>query len=309
MGKRYWQKLAVLAKRETVYGTDAVPTGAANAMLMTDVNLTPLDGSEVSRDLLLPYLGWQGVVLVNNVARLEGSIEIAGAGAAGTAPAYATLLRACGFAEVLTAATSAVYSPVSGGFDAASIYFNRDGVQHILLGARGTVTFTLTPSQIPRMRFSLLGLLGTISDAALPTAVFTGFQPPMIVSKANTVMTLHGWTAIAESLSIDMANQVEGRFLIGDESIELVDRQPKGTAVVQADSLATVNWFGRALARTRGSLSLVHGVGAGKIVQFDAPQVEVGRPAEGQSQKIVNYTLPLMLCTNTGNDELTITVK
>ncbi|RUY11941.1 hypothetical protein EOA25_04685 [Mesorhizobium sp. M2A.F.Ca.ET.040.01.1.1] len=309
MAPRFYRKLAVLAKIETTYGVSAAPTGAANAIQMTNATITPLAGDQVSRDLLLPYLGQQGVILTGTYAQLQGEVEIAGAGAAGDVPKYGALLRACGLAETITAATDVQYEPVSSGFESATLFFNHDGVNHILLGARGSVSINLVPKQIPRFTFNFSGLLGTIADTALPTVDLTGFQKPVPVSKANTTMTLHGWSSVAESLALDLANQVEPRFLIGDENIQLVDRNPSGTAVIEARSLATLDVFGIAQARTRGALAVQQGTVAGNIVKFDAPAVELGRPTEGQTQKIINYSVPLMLCTDSGDDELKITVK
>lgn len=48
---------------------------------------------------------------------------------------------------------------------------------------------------------------------------------------------------------------------------------------------------------------------AGSIFKFDAPAVQIGRPTYGETQKIVNNTLPLMFTPVAGNDEFTITVK
>lgn len=309
MAKRYFRKMAVLAKLETVYATDPTPTGSADAMQLTDVSFEPLAGEDVSRDLITPYFGHQGVILVGTHGRLEGSVEIAGAGAAGDAPAYGPLLRACGLAETIDAGVDVVYEPVSDAHESAAIYFNLDGVRHILLGARGTVSLSFVPRQIPRFRFTLTGLLGTISDTALPTVDLTAFVTPVPVNKANTAMSLHGWTSIAESLAVDLGNSVEPRFLIGEESVEVVNRQSTGTAVVEARSLATKNWFDIAQARTRAALSLTHGTAAGNIVEIAAPAVEIGRPTMGQTQGIANYSLPLMLCPDDGDDELSITVR
>lgn len=307
--KRLYRKLAVLAKIETTYGTDAVPTGAANAIQMTDVAVTPMEATELSRELLLPYLGHQGVELAGKYVRIEGSVEIAGAGAVDTPPAYGPLMRACGLAETITAVTKVDYQPVSGSFEAASIYFNQDGVRHVALGARGNVTLSIAPLQIPRYRFNLIGLLGTISDQALPTVDHSGFIRPVSVNKANTTLSLHGWSAIAESISIDLGNAVEPRFLIGAESMEVTDRQTTGTAVVEAKPLATVDWFAIATARTRGALALQQGTVAGNIVEIAAPAVEIGRPTQGQTQRIVNYSLPLMFVPSAGDDEITITTR
>ena len=309
MAERYWKKLALLAKLEDTYGTDATPTGVANAMLGTDVSFTPLAGGEASRDLLLPYMGQQGVMLTGEYGQIEFSIEVAGSGTAGDAPAYGSLLRACGMAETVSEGEDVVYNPVSATFESVSLYYNRDGVRHILLGCRGNFTVSLVPSQIPRFRFTMMGLLGTIADSALPTVDHTGFIKPVPVSKAKTTAALHGFTGAFESLSFDMGQAVSPRMLINDEKIALSDRAASGTAVVAADTLATKDWFSIIRERTRGALEAVHGTAAGNIVEFDAPSVEIGRPTEGQTDNVLNYSLPLMLCPSTGNDELTITVK
>lgn len=310
MAKRFWRKLILLSKIETVYGTDSVPTGAANAILAVDATFTPLEGTEERRELLLPYLGHQGIILTGLYGRMEFSVEVAGSGAAGTAPAYSSLLRACGLAETITAGTSAAYQPVSAGFEAVTIYYNRDGVRHALVGCRGNVSVQFTPQRIPRLRFALIGLHGTAAaDAALPAATLTAFRTPVPVSKANTTFSLHGYAGPTESVSLDLGNQVEPRMLIGEESAENVDRQSSGTAVLEATTLATKNWDAIARAHTLGALALQHGTVAGNIFQIAAPAVQIGRWTEGQTQGILNNTLPLMLRPSAGNDEIVLTVR
>lgn len=305
---RLFRKLAILAKVETTYGVTSAPA-AIDAMIGTNVSFTPIEADEVSRDLYLTYLGNQGIILTGKHAKLEFEVEIAGAGAAGTAPKYGPLLRLCGFAQTLTAGQTATYSIVESGVESGSIHFNMDGVQHVVLGARGTVSLSVAPKAIPKFRFSITGLMGTITDAALPAVSVTGWTTPVECSSANTTMSLHGWTSVAESLSIDLGNVVTPRFLIGSESVIISDRKVTGTAVVEATNLATMNWFQRALNRTRGALSLVHGSTAGNIVEITAPAIEIGKPSQGQTDGILNYSLPLNFCPVTGRDELSIIVK
>lgn len=310
MAKRFWRKLAILAKIEVTYGTDVVPTGAANAMQMTEVSLTPLAGEEVARDLLLPYFGHQGVLMVGDYVELQGSVELAGAGAAGEVPAYGPLLRACSMAETIVEDTSVTYEPATDNPEAVSIYANLDGVNHKLLGARGTFTLNLTPKQIPRLVFTLRGLLGAIADTALPAVTLTGFKKPLPVSKVNTPgYSLHGFAAIAESFALDAGNTVETRNLIGEDSIQITNRQSTGTAVLEATTLATKDWFGIAQANTTGALDIQHGTVAGNIVDVLAPAVQIGRPTYGQSQGITNLTLPLMFTPSAGDDEFSIVVR
>lgn len=305
---RIFRKLAILAKIETTYGVTSAPA-AMDAMIGTNVSFTPIEGEEVSRDLYLPYMGNQGIILAGKHAKLEFEVEIAGAGAAGTAPKYGPLLRLCGMAETLTAGQDAVYSIVEDLVESATIHFMMDGVRHVLLGARGTFSLSMAPKQIPKFRFSITGLLGQITDAALPAVTTTGWQVPLECSSANTTMSLHGWASVAESLSIDLGNTVTPRFLIGSESVIISDRRVTGTTVVEATTLAAMNWFQRATDRTRGALEVIHGTTAGNIVEIAGPALEIGKPSQGQTDGILNYSLPLSFVPVTGRDELTITVK
>lgn len=98
------RKRVLLAKIESVYGTDPTPTGAANAILVRNMTVTPQEADFADRDLVRPYLGRSEQLPAAIRALVEFEVEIAGAGTAGTAPGYGPLLRACGFAEQLLAA-------------------------------------------------------------------------------------------------------------------------------------------------------------------------------------------------------------
>lgn len=308
MATRRWKKVAALLKPETVYGTDSVPTGLANFIQLSDAAFTPLAGDEEARNLLQPKLGHQGVSLTGEYGQFDFSVEIAGSGVAGTAPAWGPLVRASGFAEVITAATDVQYDLIHDNFDSATIYYNADKVNHVLVGCRGTVSLSLAPKRIPKFRFSMKGLVGAITDQALPTVDQTKWKKPLVVNKANTTLSLHGWTAIAESLDINTGSQVNKLDYIGEELVDIGDRAATGTAVVKATALADVNWFNIARSEALGVLTAKHGDVAGNIVQFDSDAVQIGRPTEGNTNGIRNYSIPLML-TSLGTKEFKITVK
>jgi len=305
---RLFRKLAILCKIEASYGVNSVPA-AINAVIGKTVTFTPIEGDEVSRDLLLPYMGNQGVILTGKHARLEFDVELAGSGAAGTPPQWGVLMRSCGCAETVVADTSVTYSIVEDNVESATIFFEIDGVRHIMLGSRGTMTLNIAPKAIPSFRFTMTGLLGTITDQALTAVSAATLQAPLDASSANTTMALHGWSAIAESLQINLGNTVVPRFLIGSESVIISDRQTTGTAVVEATSLATINWFQRAIDRTRGTLEVVHGTAAGNIVEITGPALEIGKVTQGQTNNILNYSLPLCFCPVAGRDEVVIIAR
>ncbi|WP_337267059.1 phage tail tube protein [Oryzifoliimicrobium ureilyticus] len=310
MTKRFVSNLAILAKIEATYGTDAVPTAALNAMQMVNATIEPLLGNDLSRDLVLPYMGNQGIILDGNYARISGEVELAGSGAAGTAPAFGPLLRCCGMREVLTAGSMAEYSPISKAFESASMYFNDDGVNHILVGTRGTFTIDLTPGKIPRMAYTLTGLIGTIADTPTPAGIdLTKFIAPVPVNKANTTFSLFGYSGPTEGITLDVANQIEPRMLINNESIEQTGRKMTGSVIMEAGLLADKNWLQIARQTQKGAFAAQQGNVAGNIVKLDIPNAQIGRPTQGASNGIRNYTLPIMATPLAGNDEFKLTFK
>lgn len=306
---RHWRKLAMLHKRETIYGTDAVPT-VADAIVAKNVTFTPFQAQEQARDLILPYLGSQGMILSGEYGRIEFDVEMAGAGAKGTVPKYGSLLRVAALSETITGGTKVDYAIVESAVDSGTLYFEHALVRHVFLGAQASVQMDWTPPRLGNYRFSMNGLLGTIADqASLPAVSLTGWTKPVPVSKANTVVTLHGQTVVAESLQLDLGNTLTPRFLIGDERVVISDRKSSGTIVVQAAALADIDWFARSRARTQGALSVVHGTADGNIVEVTCPAVEIGTPSVGQTDGIMNYSLPLDLIEGATLNSMKITIR
>jgi hypothetical protein len=132
------RKRLILAKIESTYATDSTPDGTF-AILVRNLEITPLESETVSRDLIRPYLGASDQLLAQTRVSITFEVEMAGSGAAGTAPAYGPLLKACGLSETIVISTSVTYAPVSSAFSSASIYMNNDGILHKITGARGTL--------------------------------------------------------------------------------------------------------------------------------------------------------------------------
>src|SRR6266576_235483 len=102
----------ILAKIETTQFTDPVPTGAANAILCKNLKFSPLKVTSEDRAIMRPYYGNSEQIPVSEEMSVTFDVEVAGSGTAGTAPKWAPLIRACGFAETLVAVTSAAYNPI-----------------------------------------------------------------------------------------------------------------------------------------------------------------------------------------------------
>jgi hypothetical protein len=303
-----WKTKVLLAKIEATYGTDPTLTGAANAILATDVSLQPMEGEDLSRGLELPYLGAQEMIPSALRSVLTFSTELAGSGTAGTAPGWGVLARAGGLSEVIVATTSVTYAPVSIAMESAYIKLWIDGTLHALKGCRGTGVLGLDAQGIPKITWTMTGLWlpPTATAAAAPT--LTAFQEPLIATNINTpTFTVNSVPLVLRSYKLDLGNTIEPRLLIGKEEILISDRAETLSAQVEAVVLGTLNPFALAQARTRVPTSLVHGTVAGNIVTVATPTAQVKRMTGYENnQNILEWPLAFAPLPNAGNDQFSI---
>jgi hypothetical protein len=306
---RVYRRRALLLKLESSYGTDPTPTGAANAMLCSELTFgiphRPLD-----RALIKPTLGNLGKPVAGRHCTAGFKVELASSGAAGTAPAWGAALRACGWAETVNASASVVYNPISDAAESCTMYWHADGTLHKLTGARGSVAIEITAEEIPYLTFAFVGLYNNPSAAAMPTSDFSGFIAPRAVGKVETPTgSLHSVASIIRSLSIDQNGKTPFRDLIGAAEVSYVDRDIMGQISLGAPAFATKDWHAAARAETLGALSLIHGTTAGRIIELAAPAVQVMDPAYSEQDGLLYLDAALSFTEDSGDDELTITAR
>lgn len=301
------RKKVILAKIEPTYGTDPVPTGAANAVLARNVNLNPLEQDTVDRNLVRPYLGANQKIPTGSRVVLDFEVEQAASGTAGTAPAWGPLMRACGHSETIVASTSVTYAPISASFESVTIYVNVDGVLHKLTGARGTLSATWPNKDIPVLKFTFTGLWNQVTDTAAPVPTYTAWKDPLPVSAINTTpYTLHGFAAVMSELSFDMGGTLVHRSLVGgSEQVLITDRAGTGSTTIEATTVAQKDWWSIAKNATLGALSITHGIVAGSKVTFAAPKVQLDAPQYSDLDGIQMIQMGLTFTPNAGNDEYT----
>lgn len=302
----------ILAKIETTYGTDPIPTGAANALLVSNFTISPQETKSVSRDLIRAYLGNSQSLPGTINSKIEFEVEIAGSGTAGTAPAWGPLLRACAFAQTINAGVSTVYTPVSTAFESVTIYCYLDKVLHKVTGAFGTVSFGFSEGAIPKMKFSYTGIYSAVTDATLSSSTLTAWQIPLPVNRVNTpTFSLLSYSAVMQKLTIDMANAIAYRSLPGGpENVVLTDRKPAGSISIEATTVAAKDWWTSIKNATTGAMQLIHGVNAGNIIQIDAPAAQMHSPKYGDKDGIAMLDASMIYTpSSAGNDEITITAK
>lgn len=308
----HFRKKYLLAKIESAYGTDPTPDDT-NAILTTNLTISPYEGNSVSRNLDRPYLGGQEKINTGPMVVLEFEVEIAGAGAAGDVPGYGPLLRGCGFSETVDPGVDVTYAFVSESFESVTLYYWLDGQQHIVTGARGTVQLNLQREELPRYHFRFEGFYNAPTAETTVGPDTSGFADPLPVIDLNTNLTLFGESVKTEQVSLDAANQIVSRFLINGDEIIISDRAPTCQLVFEAPDIGTYDFFSDLESHagvTTGALQVVHGTTAGNIVQIDAPQVQLAQLQIQDSDGLVAYNANgELIPTSSGNDELVITVK
>jgi hypothetical protein len=289
------RKRLILIETESTYGTDPTPTGT-DAVLVSDLSITPQSSDVVSRDLIRPYLGASAQLLANTRVECTFSVELAGSGTAGTAPQYGKALKACGLAETIAANTSVTYDPVSSGFESVTIHYNIDGVRHKMTGCRGTVAISASVGEIPTLDFSFTGIYNAPDDTALPSPTYANQANPLLFKNGNTTsFQLLSFAGNLQEFSFELGNEIVYRELIGaNREVLITNREATGSVSIEAVLMASKDYFASAVndAAALGNLQFTHGSTAGNIVQFTSSKIDIGDISYGDSDGIAMLEIP-----------------
>lgn len=320
---RLIRKTAILAKLETAYGVDPIPTGAANALVVSNLSINPLNAEYVSRDIIRAYLGASEELPGARYMECGFDIELVGAGAIATAPAWGPLMRAIGFAEVITPAVRVDYVPVSGAFESCAIYWYDDGVLHKLLGVRGTATLDLGVGNKPVISFKFMGVDGGTIEAVAGATTLTAWKIPQIVLDANSGDLTFGATHSAvlapafvggtaypsEGLSVDLGIKAQFQKLLGGESITISDRDVTGSVRLRLTAAEEVAAMTAVKAGALTSVGLMHGTVANEKVSVFMPNVQRKdlTKEDLNGERMIGFKLRVLPLA--GNDEIRITTS
>ncbi|NTT86922.1 phage tail tube protein [Tabrizicola fusiformis] len=305
---QFWHKKVLLAKIETVYGTDSVPTGGANAILAKNIRLSAMEGSDTSRELDFAWFSAQPTIPAELYQKISFDVELAPSGTAGTAPAWGPLLRACSVAQTISAGTSVTFNPITNAPESATIYLHNDGSRYRLRGSRGTAKFRLSPQGIPYIEFEFHSLWEAPSAQTDAVPTLTAFQKPIIASKTNTpTFTIGGAAMVARDFALDLGNQLERRFLFNADEIIISDRAESLDVSVESQPLGTWNPFAVAAAQGTVAVVVAHGTAAGAIATLTVPTGQVKRPGALQEyQRRTEWPISITPLPSAGNDQWTL---
>ncbi|MEQ8346153.1 MAG: hypothetical protein RIB84_00650 [Sneathiellaceae bacterium] len=146
----------LLAKIESSEGVDPTPTAAANAMLVSNLQVSPFEAQVATRATTQPFQGGRQRIHHGIFSRCSFEVEMIGSGANNVAPAYGPLMRACGFSQTArSGATGTIGDKVAVGTPDGTFTFTKttafDGTAQRTVtlecttgGGSGTAEFTVS---------------------------------------------------------------------------------------------------------------------------------------------------------------------
>jgi hypothetical protein len=302
------RKRVILIETEAAYGVDAdtetgVDVDGADAVLVSDLSITPQSSDVVSRNLIRPYLGASQQLLANTKVECTFSVELAGSGTAGTPPQYGKALKACGLIEAAIANTSVTYEPRSTNFGSVTIYYLIDGVRHKVTGCRGTFSISASVGDIPTINFSFTGIYTPPTDSALVTPTYANQDDPLLFKNGNTTsFQLLSYAGALQSFAFELGNSLVYRELVGgSKEVLITDRASTGSVSTEAPLTDTFDYFEKAVDDdvALGNLQFTHGTVAGNIVQFLSANVDIGDVSYGDQDGIAMLEIPYTCVPNT----------
>lgn len=249
----------------------------------------------------------------------------AGTGQAAVISSYVGATKTATFTAPLAVVTDAttvynipaqvIYKPVSSALESVAFYCNVDGIRHLMLGARGTVSMKASAQGIPMFSFQFTGLYTTPTDVTIPAVTLTQFQQPLAINNTNTTnLNISGFLgAVVSDFSFDLANTIVFRSLPGgSENVVLTDRKPSGSVTFEATPVSTggatvaKDWWTLMKSVTLGVFSVTHGTAAGNKVKIDAPSQQLTSPQYADKDGITMLTLKQDFIPVIGNDEIVL---
>lgn len=265
--KQYFRRKVLWAGNEDVPGTMETLTGTVNAILTRNLEVQPLEGEVLSRELDKETFGSDPATRVGVHARISFDVEIAGAGAPGDLPAYhPLLLGSCHDFEVLDDGEvsptdiAARYFPIDTDAASLTMWIPWDRTLHKCKAARGSLTIVTDKRQYGYLRFEFLALVEAIEDqASMPTSDRSAFVKPVPFRAATVDFTAFGAKRALHRLTVNGGQEIAFYETSEAETLEQEDRNSTFEATVEQQLIADWAVWSQIENDTTGAAEMIFG--------------------------------------------------
>lgn len=302
------KKSVVLAKIEATYNTDPTPVAATDAVKVENLTHGPASQKMVEQPNVKNTLGKEKSLFGTALWQVTFDALVKGSGAAGTAPEFGALLRACGLGETIVALTSVTYAPVSTGFESVTLYVYEDGKLYKITGCVGNVAHAGEAGGAGKLSFTFTGHKLAITDETLVSPTLDTTEAPIIKSAG---FTIDSYAAAISALNFDMGNQVimppDINASDGFGEIQITDRDINGTIDPEDVLIATNDFISDWEAGTEMALTTgVIGGTVGNRFQISMPAVSYRDASLGDRDGLRTMELPYGAHESSGDDGVSL---
>lgn len=292
------------AKKESSYGSAATLAGT-DAMLVTDVSLTPIATEILDRPTINGYSGAKPFILANTHVELSATLELTPSGTAGTPPDYLDLLLGCGLIHDNQAAYNK-FTPETNleTADSLTIGVYIDGSLHKLTGARGSLSISLNSASAPLVTFTYKGIYQAPSATSNITPTYSQLAPLTANATNTSAFQLHSYAGALQSFTFDQNNNLfYSELASSTKQVRITERASSGACTIESVGLGTKNFYNIAIAKTTGNLTWQHGQTAGNKITFLASTTQLEDISQESNENYQMLNIPYRALPNSGNDE------
>jgi hypothetical protein len=303
------KKQVILAKNESTYRTDPTPATSANEIFVDSFEETNEGLRILERNGPKNTLGGYAPVYAGTLIGITITLRARGSGAAGTAPEFGPLLRACGFGETLNASTSVVYAPVSSGFESVTIWRYYDGKLRKYTGCVGNVSMSQDTGGFHVFTFNMVGHFSTETDVSLATPSYDSTAP---IAAIGGTFTFDSYNAIINNLSWDMGNSIsqapDYNQSNGYGELRITDRNVTGSFDPEDVLVATYDFWAEFVGASTAAMSTAAlGPAAGNKMALSLPALKLTNLTDGDRDGVLIRNVEFMALESSGDDQITIT--
>ncbi len=244
----------LLAKEESVYGTDPTPTIIANGIRVVG-RIWPQLGDEYAfpneRDDVASGGFTEPIPAVSrgHMIDLDFTVELKGAGVAyatgSSVPDVDPLIVSSCLARVhddTSEAETVTYSLADTGHLSCTIWAYAGGKLYKIVGCRGNMIWDMVAGELGRLRFVMKGMVASVAEAAQPAITYDAVESPAVISMG---LAISGWSPNFATASLDLGNEIvrldDGNGADGLEGFFLGDRKPRFRLGARVEALSTVD--------------------------------------------------------------------
>src|SRR5229473_2851501 len=278
----------VAAKLESTYGTDSVPSVAANGQLMfSNVNPVAIAPKVFDVRALRPSFSPLARVVTPNSQKWDGEALLQGSGTAGTSPRLDAFLQACQMIATTAAGVSITYNPSSGfplagSPQSATIYTYLDGNVHQLPGSVGSFKLSGKPGEPIKVDFAMQGLYVSSTAQANPggfttdsfLATFMQNAALKLKSSLNSNYYYPNFVAFEFDEGLKIAQRGDASSSFGVKGFMPVERNARLRLTLEAD-FANRNFFPELEQGVLLEAYFSQGAAAGNTISFNFPTAQL----------------------------------